>query len=81
MSKQIFIDCCKSCDEPFDASETERFIYSLDLPSNVKREARRVEKKLCVPCLQDYITDEFGIKFLTIYEILLQEKTIIWSDD
>lgn len=72
---------CKACDKPFINEETEQFIYQLDLPKFARETAHDHMGELCVYCMRDQITKETGIVFVTVYEIQLQEKIMIWEEN
>lgn len=75
------MNMCACCEKPYVSEETETFIYSLNLPLSAAKVAEEHGDSLCIYCLRDQITRDTGIMFVTCYEVVLQEKIMIWEDE
>lgn len=75
------INVCAGCENTYVSEETKSFIYSLNLPKYAAETAKDHEESLCVYCMRDQITRETGIVFVTCYEVVLQEKIMIWEEE
>lgn len=73
------LDICTACDKPFINEETKNFIYDLNLPLIARQSAEKHEGELCVYCMRDQITRDTGLLFVTVYEVQLHERIMIYG--
>jgi hypothetical protein len=74
------LNICAKCDQPYILEEVKEFVVHINLPLEGEKSADKHKKELCIYCLRDTITRETGIPFVTVYEVILQEKIMVWTD-